>query len=201
MVYYGTIYFFVPILHKFERKKIIVPIIAVFQLALIFFNDRLATYWSYFIIFSIGYLFHAHFINGEKKQIQKNAIWLSVISFFMLVIRVVTHIKIDNSMLYQCVIVLYQQHVTAIAIFFIIWLISDQLSEIMNERLIGYVNFIEGCTFFVYLVHPAFINGIFAFRGLNVFLQYLYVWVGSIFCAVLLKLVTELLTKSVRGKQ
>lgn len=157
-------YIITPILNKFKMyiKKnseaiIIVIVIIVCQLIMTYCASKfVGLQISYVLTYILGYLISLLWNRNIKFS---KVIILDVITLISLVIRIISRSIFDNSILYDYVIVLYEQMIFGIAIFINIYYIFKQVNERVKIKENKIIKHIDKVSFYFYIVHYMYLIG------------------------------------------
>ncbi len=168
-------------------------ILAIPILITIFISRKLGLYFSYMSLYSLAYFLGT---KKYKKISKKNMTIFSVITLFFLVIRVISKILIDSTIVYDGIIVIYEQSIFAIWIFTFISFIKTLKKE--NK----FILYLDKISFYIYITHIPFMTGPLRIMGFsNSFLVNSFITIIiSYASAVILKAISEYLYKILKIK-
>lgn len=171
-----------------------VLILAIQIFITIFISGKLGLYFSYMSLYSLAY-----FIGTRKyeKISKKNMTIFSVITLFFLVIRLISKILIDSTIVYDRIIVIYEQSMFAIWIFTFMSFIKTLKKE--NK----FILYLDNISFYIYITHIPFMTGPLRTMGFsNSFLINSFITIIiSYASAVILKVISEYLYKILKTKK
>lgn len=151
---------------------------------------------TYFFVFIIGYF------SGYAKLLDKVTTWVFAffsISFVILIsLRIVLHHFFDNTYLYFAYVKLSHCFVGIYWVFLFAFLykkIPNLIQKIGSSKV---MTILDGYSFYVYLVHGIFCMGAFnVFEKIPLPLATILFLLCTVFSAILLKLITDLLLKQI----
>ena len=135
-----------------DRNKEILVTLVLFQIGCSYINAELGVYIFYISFYIIFYIFSLI----KFKNI--NFIILSCMALIGLMVRIGGKIILDNTIIYENIIVLYSQAILAVYIF----IVFTKKEYVLNIKLERIVKFLDSISYEIYLTHYIFIIGSFS---------------------------------------
>lgn len=153
-------YIITPLLNRYKKNVhnkmfIIFSItiaISIHFITAVFINEKLGLYLGYLFNYIFAYYFSYLW---NRKVSNKSIVILSIVNLIGLILRFFSRFIIDGTILYDGIIVIYQQSLFSIWIFMFIYFI---LKEIKIKKYESIINYFDGLSFYIYITHMMFIS-------------------------------------------
>lgn len=176
-----------PILDRNKKKlnkkniKILIPILIFIQvLTTYFINTQIGIYLIYILLYIISYIVG----NSVNISISNKKIFLAFgIGIISITIRLIGKFLLDDTRIYNVIIVGYTQAIIAFSIFYIFAYLGNKF------KANSVIKYIDSISFEVYLVHYMYMVGPVRFMGLtnSFILNTIITIIASVITAILLK--------------
>lgn len=169
-----------------DRNKIVyfIILISIHSIITIFINAKLGLYLGYLYTYIFAYYF-----GYEWKRIIKNKdmIILTIVMIIALVIRFMAKFIIDGSIIYDGIIVIYEQIILAFWIFIAIYFTISKFKKGSNKKS-KIILYFDNLSFYIYIVHIMFMTGPIRLMGLtnSFFINSMIVLMASYISAIIL---------------
>lgn len=195
-------YLVTPLLNKGKkefnnRNKIVyfIILISIHIIITIFVNRKVGLYLGYLYT----YIFAYYFGEGWKRIIKnKDIIVLTIVMIIALGIRFMAKFIMDGSIIYDGIIVIYEQSILAFWIFIAIYFIMNKFEKYGNKKS-KIILYFDNLSFYIYIVHIMFMTGPIRLMGLsNSFvLDSIIVFTATYISSIILKYICDSIYKKI----
>lgn len=180
-----------------DRNKIVyfIIFISIHSIITIFINAKLGLYLGYLYTYIFAYYF-----GYEWKRIIKNKdmIILTIVMIIALVIRFMAKFIIDGSIIYDGIIVIYEQIILAFWIFIAIYFTISKFKKGSNKKS-KIILYFDNLSFYIYTVHIMFMTGPIRLIGLtnSFLLDSIIVFIAAYISSIILKYICDSIYKKI----
>lgn len=195
-------YLVTPLLNKgkkdFEsRNKIVyfIILISIHVIITIFVNRKVGLYLGYLYTYIFAYYFGYEWKRNIKN---KNMTISTIIMVIVLGIRFMAKFIMDGSIVYDGIIVIYEQIIFAFWIFIAIYFVISKLNKGINKKS-KIILYFDNLSFYIYIVHIMFIIGpikLMRFTN-NFFIDSIMVLIASYISSVILKKICDFIYEKI----